>query len=219
LSDEETILQVLADSFLSFEPDNVVKATKLSIEAKIDPLKIIEKGFAKGLKEVGAGFERGEFFLVDLIGAADAVKAGMELLKPLLPTGEGLKKLGRVIIGTVRGDIHDLGKKIVATMLEASGFEVYDLGTDVHPETFIEKIKELHPDILGMSALIVTSMPEMENVIESMKREGLRDKVKVMVGGSSVTSEFAKRIGADGFGTDAVDAVNKAKALLNKHQT
>lgn len=218
MSDEDTILQVLTDSVLSFEPDNVVKATKLAIEAKIDPLKIIEKGFTKGLNEVGARFERGDLFLPELICAADAVNAGMELLKPLLPKGEGVKKLGRIIIGTVKGDIHDLGKKIVATMLEASGFEVYDLGTDVSNETFIEKIKKLHPDILGMSALIATSMPEMENVIESMKMEGLRDKVKVMVGGSSVTSEYAERIGADVCGTDAVDAVNKAKALLKKQQ-
>jgi dimethylamine corrinoid protein len=209
----------LTDAVLSFEPDNVVKATKLGIEAKIDPLKMIEKGLAKGLNEVGVRFESGELFLVDLIWAADAVNAGMELLKSILPKSGATKKLGRVIIGTVKGDIHDLGKKIVAAMLKASGFEVYDLGTDVSSETFIEKVKELHPDIIGMSALIATSMPEMENVIDSLKMEGLRDKVKVMVGGSSVTNEYAKRIGADGCGIDAVDAVNKAKALLKKRQT
>jgi dimethylamine corrinoid protein len=214
LSNEQTIFQGLREAVLSFEPDNVVTVTHQGITANLDPLKMIEEGLAKGLNEVGIRFERGELFLVDLIWAADAVNAGMELLKPLLPQSGGEKKLGRVIIGTVKGDIHDIGKKIVAAMLKASGFEVFDLGTDVSAELFIEKVKELHPDIVGMSALIATSMPEMENVIESIKMEGLRDKVKVLVGGSSVTNEYAERIGADGCGIDAVDAVNKAKALL-----
>lgn len=210
------VLSMVSESVLSFESETVVRATKQAMEAGISPLKIIEKGLAKGLNEVGARFQSGEFFLFELISAANAAKAGMELLKPLLQKSEGKTKLGTVIIGTVKGDLHDLGKNIVAAMLEASGFEVYDLGVDVPTETFIEKTKELHPEILGMSALLTPTMEEMGKVVEGLKEEGLRNKVKVIVGGSSMTEEFARKIGSDAWGADAADAVNKAKALLGK---
>jgi len=213
LTDKEKALQRVADSVLSFEPENVVASTRRALQEGIQPMDVIEEGLAKGLRVVGERYEKGDFFLTELIAGANAMKAGLDVLRPLIPI-RGKKSVARVLIGTVRGDIHDLGKQVVTSMLEASGFEVIDVGVDVPSSVFIEKVKELRPEILGMSVLLTTSMPEMKTVIQELKQDGLRDEVKVMVGGAVVTDNYAKEIGADAYGADAVDGAQKATRLV-----
>jgi corrinoid protein of di/trimethylamine methyltransferase len=216
LTDSERALQKVADSVLSFEPDNVVTSTRQALEAGIEPMRVIEEGLAKGLRMVGEQYEKGDFFLTELIAGANAMKAGFDTLRPLIPKG-AKKSIGRVVIGTVKGDIHDLGKQIVTSLLEASGFDVIDLGVDVSSSVFVGKVKELSPEILGMSVLLTTSMPEMKTVIQELKQDGLRDKVKIMVGGAVVTDNYAKEIGADAYGADAVDGAHKATRLVGSN--
>ena len=213
MTDKEKALQRVADSVLSFEPENVVASTRRALQEGIQPMDVIEEGLAKGLRVVGERYEKGDFFLTELIAGANAMKAGLDVLRPLIPI-RGKKSVARVLIGTVRGDIHDLGKQVVTSMLEASGFEVIDVGVDVPSSVFIEKVKELRPEILGMSVLLTTSMPEMKTVIQELKQDGLRDEVKVMVGGAVVTDNYAKEIGADAYGADAVDGAQKATRLV-----
>ena len=213
MTEKEKTLQRLADSVLSFEPENVIASTRQALQEGIQPMDVIEEGLAKGLRVVGERYEKGDFFLTELIAGASAMKAGLDVLRPLIPKG-GKKSAGKVLIGTVRGDIHDLGKQVVTSMLEASGFEVTDVGVDVPSTVFIEKVKELRPEILGMSVLLTTSMPEMKTVIQALKQDGLRDEVKVMVGGAVVTDNYAKEIGADAYGADAVDGAQKATRLV-----
>jgi len=183
--------------------------------AGLDSLEAIEKGLAKGVKVVGERFGKGELFLTDLMAAAEAMKVGLEILKPLiLKQKKEMKSAGRVVIGTVFGDIHDIGKSIVASMLVANGFEVVDLGVEVPDEVFVDKVKELQPDILGLSALMTITMTSQRNVIVALRRAGLRDKVKVMIGGAVTTQDWAKEIGADAWAGDAVEAVERAKELM-----
>ncbi|MEM3457695.1 cobalamin B12-binding domain-containing protein [Thermofilum sp.] len=182
-----------------------------------DVYRLVEEGLRRGMVEVGARFERGEYFLPELVEAGELFNSLMErYVLPRLSTHAGGRR-GLVVIGTVRGDIHDIGKNLVALMLRVNGFEVVDLGVDVSPERFVEAVKKYRPDILGMSALLSTTMLEMRNVIDALKSAGLRDKVKVIVGGAPVTEEFAREIGADAYGRDAVDAVEKCIRLLEKH--
>jgi corrinoid protein of di/trimethylamine methyltransferase len=198
----------------------VESATSAAIEvvkAKVDPLKAIEDGLTQGIKEVGDKFGKGEIFLPELVMAAESMKKALEILEPELKKEKKERKtLGRVLLGTVAGDIHSIGKTIVAAMLSANGFDVYDLGTDVSPENFVAKVKELKPDILGLSALLTTTLPEQRVVIEILKKEGLRDKVKVIIGGAPASKEWAEEIGADGYGADAMEAVKVAKKLIVK---
>jgi len=210
----DEILSRLFQSVIEGDADAAVSSAKMAIESGVDPLIAIEEGLSRGVKEVGERFGRGEVFLPELIMAAEAMKEGMKVIMPYVPKGKERKSLGRVIIGTVKGDLHDIGKSIVAAMFEAADFEVFNLGVDVLAETFVEKVKELRPDIVGLSALLTTTLPEMERVINALKKAHLRDKVKVMVGGAPVTQEFAHKIGADARGADAVEAVEKAKKLL-----
>lgn len=194
-----------------------VKLTKNLLTEGIDPLEIFDDGLAKGLREVGDKFGKGEAWLIDLLGASSAMEAAMKVLEPVLEKSSKQQRyLGRVLIGTVKGDIHDIGKNIVNTILKANGFEVTDLGKDVPKETFINKVKELQPDILGMSALLTMTIPEQRDVIEALKMEGLRSMVKVIIGGAMTTEEWSQEIGADGYGADQNDAVEVAKSLLRK---
>ncbi|MEM1550264.1 MAG: cobalamin-dependent protein, partial [Candidatus Methanomethylicia archaeon] len=157
----------------------------------------------------------GEIFLTELAIAAEAMKEALKIFEPaILKSGRERKVLGRIVIGTVEGDIHDIGKNIVSTLLMASGFEVIDLGVDVPVEVFVEKVKELKPDILALSALMTTTMIKMVDVIKALEREGLRDKVKVMIGGAPTSKDWAREIGADGHGVDAIEAVEVAKKLI-----
>ncbi|RLG39436.1 MAG: cobalamin-binding protein [Thermoproteota archaeon] len=208
---EETIKEAL----LAFDPDKLEEAVKKSLEGGHSALDIIN-ALTSALKVVGDMFEKGEIFLVQLIVAGEASKnVTSKYLEPLIKeAGEKRETLGRVVIGTVAGDIHEIGKNIVASMLTAAGFEVIDLGTDVPVEKFVEAVRQYKPDILGMSALLTTTMHVQEEVIEALKRESLRDKVKVMVGGSPVTQSWADEIGADGYAEDAVEAVKLAKKLI-----
>ena len=186
-----------------------------ALEEGLDPLECIEKGFVIGINRVGALYEEGDMFLPELVAAAEVMKEGLAVLEPeMLRTKQAREILGKVLIGSVAHDIHDIGKDIVASMLTAAGFEVHNLGIDVPGDTFVAKVRELKPDILGMSALLTTTMPEQQNVIEVLREEGLRKGVKVMVGGAPVNREWAEAIGADGFAEDAVEAVKVAKTMV-----
>jgi corrinoid protein of di/trimethylamine methyltransferase len=166
---------------------------------------------------VGTKYEEGDLFIVDLMMAASSMKAAVELLEPHISTEMKEKtSVGKVLIGTVEGDVHDIGKTIVATLLTANGFEVIDLGNEVPTSKFIEKVNELKPDIVGMSALLTTTMLKMKEVIETLEKSNLRDRVKVLVGGAPVTQEFALKIGADAYGKDAEKAVKLARELVSK---
>lgn len=210
------ILEKIKNSFLEFEFDSTKEFVRKAIEDDgIDPLEVIEKALRPAMDIVGKKFEEGEFFLSELIVSGDFFKEIMnEVILPKLGKGEIDKKLGVVVLGTVKGDLHDIGKNIVETMLRIAGFEVIDLGVDVPPEKFIEAVKKYNPDIIGMSALLTSTIGEMKNVIDALENEGIRDKVKVIVGGAAVTEKYAKEIGADGYGRDAIDAVKICKRLL-----
>jgi len=209
------LFDMLRSALLSFEEEKFIEVVKRSLEEKVSPLEIIN-ALTKALEEIGRKFEEGEIFLVHLVMAGEMVKRAVsEYLEPLLKKAKMERKtLGRVVIGTVSGDIHDIGKNIVAALLFSAGFEVIDLGKDVPVEEFIRAVKEYNPDIIGLSALLSTTLPVQREVIEALKKNGLRGKVKVIVGGAPVTAEWAEQIGADGYGEDAVEAVKVAKRLL-----
>ncbi len=181
----------------------------------VNPLDAINRGFVLGLHAVGEQLEQGEMFLPDLVLAGEAMKAATAILEPAIHQMGGTREtLGKVVLGTVRGDIHEIGKTLVGTMLSASGFQVFDLGVDVSFEDFALKAKELHADIVGLSALLTTTMTGQKGVVEALERHGLRPRVKVMIGGAPVTQSWANEIGADGYGKDALAAVALAKSLM-----
>ena len=189
--------------------DAVTEALK-----NMEPIKITEE-LIEGLRMAGDKFKTGEYFVVDMMQAAETFKEGMNIIKPKL--GDAKKDYkGKIILGTVEGDIHDIGKNLVVTMFEGAGFEVIDLGIDVGKEKFVEVVKTDKPDILGLSALLTTTMLEMEGVVEALKANNLREKVKIMVGGAPVSERFAKSIGADSYAPNATEAVNSALKLLEK---
>jgi len=174
---------------------------------------IIDEYLMPAMAEVGRLYEEGEYFIPEMLMSARAMQASMAILKPLI-VGDEVKTVGRVVIGTVEGDLHDIGKTLVSMMLESAGFEVHDLGVDVKPEKFVAAVRNVEPRIVGMSAMLTTTMGAMERVIEALKEAGLRDKLIVMVGGAPLTVEFVASIGADGFAEDAAGAVRKAKKLV-----
>jgi len=174
---------------------------------------ILNQGLIRAMDEVGNRFERGDFFVPEMLISAKAMKTGLAILRPYLVEA-GVASVGRVIIGTIKGDLHDIGKNLVTMMLEGGGFEVIDLGTDVAPEKFASAVREYSPDIVGMSALLTTTMVQMKNAIEAIDDLGLRDQVKVIIGGAPVTQGYAEKIGADGYAPDAIKAVNLAKSIL-----
>ncbi|RLG75868.1 MAG: cobalamin-binding protein [Thermoprotei archaeon] len=206
----------IKESFLEFDFDETKRLVRKAVdELRIDPLDVVEKALRPAMGVVGEKFEEGEFFLAELIVSGQLFKEIMsEIIEPKLGVGEAGRRLGTVVIGTVKGDLHDIGKNIVATMLRIAGFEVIDLGVDVPTEKFVEAVEKYRPDILGMSALLTTVIDEIKHVIDALKSKGLRDKVKIVVGGAAVTESFAKEVGADGYGKDAVEAVRVCKKLL-----
>ena len=214
---EEEILQSLSEAVLNFDADAAIDAARASVEAKIDPVKAIEEGLAKGLRVVGDRFEAGELWLPHLVLGAEALEAAVKVLEEHMAL-EDLESTSRgtVVIGTVEGDIHDLGLRIVASMLRANGFRVYDIGCNAHTLNFIEKAKEVRADIIAASSLMTTTMPFMKDLVEALETSGIRGQYKVMVGGGPVTKELAKAIGADGYGKDAAEAVQVAKELVGK---
>ena len=213
---EQSKLDDLVNAIQTFDPDKVMEATNNALKAGIDPLKIIEDGLTKGLRIVGKKFEDGELFLMHLVAAAEASKKALnELLEPRLAQSKGQRKsLGRVVIATVAGDIHDIGKNIVASMLFAAGFEVHDIGKDIPVDQFVNKTKEVNANIVASSALLSTTMPMQREIVKSLAAVGLRNNVKVLVGGAPVTQNWANEIGADGFAENAIEAVNVTKKLV-----
>lgn len=185
---------------------------KSALEAGNTPGEILQQGLIAAMAEVGRLFEEGEYFVPEMLIAARAMKAGLAILKPHL-VDTGVEAVGTVAIGTVKGDLHDIGKNLVAMMLEGAGFEIMDLGTDVSPEKFVNAVEQ-GANIIGLSALLTTTMPSMEATINALDAVGLRNKVKVMIGGAPVTSEYSNKIGADGFAPDASQAVSLAKSLM-----
>ncbi len=213
--EKDKLLEEMRTAVIEGEIEEGEALARRALETGLDPLECIENGFVAGINKVGALYEEGDMFLPELVAAGEVMKEALAILEPeLLKNKQARTILGKVIIGSVAHDIHDIGKDIVASMLAASGFEVHNLGIDVPGDTFVARVRELKPDILGMSALLTTTMPEQKNVIEILEEEGLRKGVKVMVGGAPVNKEWAEAIGADGFAEDAVEAVKVAKTLV-----
>lgn len=213
----QAVLENLSQAIIRCDENMAVNLTKNLLTEGISPSQIVDDGLAKGLREVGDKFGRGEVWFIDLLGASRAMEAAMKIVQPALEKSSKKQRyLGRVLIGTVAGDIHDIGKNIVKTVLNANGVEVIDVGKDVPKVTFITRVRELRPDILGMSALLTVTLPEQRSIIEALKKEGLRDKVKVIVGGAMTTEEWAEEIGADGYGADQNQAVEVVRSLLDK---
>lgn len=191
----------------------VKELTRAALDSGADPLAIINEGLIAGMTVVGTRFKAGQMFVPEVLMSARAMNGGMELVKPLL-VGKEVPSAGKVVIGTVKGDLHDIGKNLVAMMLESAGFTVVNLGVDLAPEKFVQAIQQHQPQIVGMSALLTTTMLGMKDTIEVLKEEGLRDKVKVIIGGAPISQDFANEIGADGFAPDAASAVELCKQLL-----
>lgn len=205
--------QDLYDAVLNGDAKKAHAATVAAIAAGDDPMALIQESMVPAMDEVGRLFECEEYFVPELLLAGRAMKGAMELLKPLL-TASGQKMAVRVVIGTVKGDLHDIGKNIVASMLEGSGFEVIDLGTDVSPENFVAAVEQRKPHVVCMSALLTVTMPAMKTTIDALQTAGLRTQVKVLIGGAPVTHQYAKEIGADGYSENANGAVGMVKNLL-----
>jgi len=205
----------LANGVVSGDFNRVAELTKQAIDEGVAPVEIINQGLIKGMNVVGARFKAGDMYVPEVMMAARAMKAGMDLVKPLIAESD-LPTAGKVVLGTVAGDLHDIGKNLVGMMMESAGMNVINLGVDISPEKFAEAVREHKPDIVAMSALLTTTMLAMKDTIEVLKEEGLRDSVKVMVGGAPVTSDFATEIGADGWAPDAASAKDLALELVGK---
>ena len=190
----------------------VTELVKEALARKIDVKEIINEGLTKGMSLVGDKFEAGEYFIPDMLASAEAVGAAMEMLAPYLE-GSGIKSKGKILIATVKGDLHDIGKNIVSILLRGAGYTVKDLGNDIEPEAIVAAVKEEKPEILGLSALLTSTMAHMEDTINALKDAGVRDSVKVVIGGAPVSEEYAQKIGADGYGADGFHAVSVIESL------
>ncbi len=209
------ILIKIAQSLADLDGNNLTKYVNDALEKKIAVIDILEQGLKRGLADVGQRFEDKEYFLSELLFGASIMEDAMKILGPHLQ-GESLEKKGKIVLGTVRGDIHDIGKNIFKMFAEGSGFEVYDLGVDVDPTAFVQTVADEKPDVLGLSALLTTTIQEMKTVIDELKRAGIRDGVKVLLGGNAVTEEFGREAGADAIAIDAVEGVNACKGWVEK---
>jgi corrinoid protein of di/trimethylamine methyltransferase len=208
-------LSKLYNAVLNGDAKTAVAVTKEAIADNVDALELVTKCMVPAMDEVGKRFECEEYFVPELLLAARAMKGSLELLRPLL-AAQGAEPAGRVVIGTVKGDLHDIGKNLVASMLEGGGFEVIDLGTDVSPEKFVDAVKQRNANVVCLSALLTVTMPSMKTTIEALSNSGVRDRVKVLVGGAPVTQQYATEIGADGYGENANVAVHLTRKLLKK---
>lgn len=207
------ILRQIYESILVGDHTLVRDQVRQALAESLDPETILNEGMIAAMKEVGERFEDGSCYIPDMLIAARAMQAGLEVLKPALVFAK-VKPLGKVVVGTIKGDIHDIGKNLVCMMLEGAGFEVIDLGVDVAPEEYLAAIREHNPDLVGISALLTTTMQNMKTAVEAIHATAQDRRVKVIVGGAPVTEDFARRIGADGYATDANKAVNLAKTLI-----
>jgi 5-methyltetrahydrofolate--homocysteine methyltransferase len=215
---EEEILKGLYDNTLVGNAPEVKDLTEQGLRQDLDPEKMLYEALIPSLEEVGARFERGDFFVPEMLIAARAMQGALDILRPLLAE-TGAKQVGTYVMGTVKGDVHDIGKNLVNIMLEGAGFTVYDLGVNVAPEVFVEKINEHQPDIVGFSAFLTTTMPMFKANINALEKAGIRDDVIVMVGGAPVTQEYADMVGADGYAADASTAVRLAKDLIEQRRS
>ena len=206
-------LNTLRDALVDGDKDRTVNKVKMLIDQGIPARDILQKGLIAGMDVVGERMEEGEMFIPEVLKSGLIMSIAVEILKPFL-ADEKVNSYGKIVIGTVKGDLHDIGKNLVIMMLESSGFEVYDLGIDVAPASFVKAIRETKPDLLALSALLTTTMPMMKTTIEILEQEQIRDQVKVMIGGAPIDQEFADEIGADGYAPDAGSAVRLANALL-----
>jgi len=212
---DEKILEEMAQSVEDFDSDKALELIEAALKDGVDPVDIIEKGFSVGLRRVGDRFGKGEAFLTELVAAANVMEeVSRRLSVEITKSKKERELLGRVLIGTVAGDVHSIGKNILKAMLEVGGFEVVDIGVDVPTNVFVEKTRELKPNIIGLSALMSTTITEQREVVEALKRAGLRGGVKVMVGGAAVTEKWARDIGADAYAENASDAVKAAQGLV-----
>ncbi len=205
------IFEKIYKAIVNRDRDEVLSLSREVVQKGIDPSLAIEKGFKRGMEKIGDLFADLEIFIPDMIQAADIMNEGLEILQPLLKAQGGATRKGRILIGTIQGDVHEIGKNIVKILLEGAGFDVIDLGRDVNVLTFIDKYQELKPDIIGISALMTNTMINIPRVIEDLKQMGVRDQVKIMVGGAPVLPEWAEEIGADGYGQSAKEAVLLAR--------
>jgi 5-methyltetrahydrofolate--homocysteine methyltransferase len=203
----------LYDAILTGDAKKARAATQAALDAGAAPMELIASSMVPAMDEVGKLFESEEYFVPELLLAGRAMKSAMELLRPLM-TAAGQKFATRVVIGTVKGDLHDIGKNIVASMLEGGGFEVIDLGADVPPEKFVAAVEERDPQVVCMSALLTVTMPAMRTTIDALKNAGLRDRIKILIGGAPVTTEYAREIGADGYSENASGAVSLVKRMV-----
>jgi methylmalonyl-CoA mutase cobalamin-binding domain/chain len=214
---QDELLKQLYDFTLVGNAPEVLSLTNAGIETGLGPEMLLYDALIPALEEVGARFERGDFFVPEMLIAGRAMAGALEVLRPLLAE-TGAEPIGKIVMGTVKGDVHDIGKNLVNIMFEGAGFEVIDLGVQVSPEKFIDAIKQHQPDIVGFSAFLTTTMPMFKANINALQKQGLRDQVIVMVGGAPVTQEYADVVGADGYASDASAAVVKAKELLKRRR-
>jgi len=207
------LLGKMAESLIAGKVDEVTELTKEALDGGSSPQDILEQGLLAGMEVVGKRFKANEMFIPEVLRCAKCMHGAMEILRPLLAE-TGVKTAGTFVIGTVKGDLHDIGKNLVGMMFEGAGFQVIDLGIDLEPQEFIDALKEHKATLLGMSALLTTTMPKMGETINAIKEAGIRDQVKIMIGGAPVTAEYAKEIGADAYASNAASAVDKGKELL-----
>lgn len=204
--DKQAILNEISDAIINLDIDAIAALCKKAVEGGVLAIEIVVGGMAKGMKVVGDRYEAGEFYLAELIMAGETMKEGMKVLEPYLKMG-AQSSAGKIAIGTVSGDLHDIGKNVFVTLLKAQNYEVIDLGVDVSPVMFADAVEQQRPNVVAMSALLTTTMGEMENVVLELKKRGIRDGVKVIVGGAPMTKRFAEKIGADAWAIDAVEGV------------
>jgi 5-methyltetrahydrofolate--homocysteine methyltransferase len=209
------IVQDLFNCILDGQDEEVASVVQAILDSGVDPTAILNDGMIAAMAEVGQRFESGDYFLPEMLAAGETMQSGLAVLKPHL-VGGGVTATGKVVIGSVKGDVHDIGKNLVGMMMEGAGFEVQDLGTDVAPDKFVKAVQASHPDIVALSALLLVTMPSMKATIDALTAAGLRSSVKVMIGGAPVTEAYAQSIGADYFAPDASRAVTLAKAIVSK---
>jgi corrinoid protein of di/trimethylamine methyltransferase len=211
----EEIYEKLAQAVIDGEVDDVIEQANQALDDGLDPLTCINEGLTKGIQRVGELFSSGEYFLPELIIGADVMKAGLDILEPAMLADQKREVAGKVVLGTVKGDLHEIGKTLVGTMLTANGFQVIDIGVDKSSADFIAAIKEEEATIVGASALLTTTMLQQKELVKAIEEAGLREQVKIMVGGAPVTASYANEIGADGYAEDAISAVDIAFRLID----
>jgi corrinoid protein of di/trimethylamine methyltransferase len=213
---KDEILKGLSDSVLEMEEERAVAYANQAVSENLDPFEVIDKGLADGMKRAGDLFEEGDYYIPELLLCSDALNAGVDILKPHIRVSETTGEKTRIVIGVIEGDTHDIGKNLVKTMVEAGGFEVFDIGRDVPPSKFVDTALEKNADVIAISTLMTTTMTGMEKVIGLLKEKGVRDNFKVIVGGGPISKGYAERIGTDGYSTNAMEAVRLVRGLVGK---